>query len=55
MSHETFVYGSYGFFALVLAALVAWVWLDAATTRRTLRKLEEQGVKRRSDRNGDGA
>lgn len=52
MSHEAFVFGSYGFSALVLGAVVAWIWFENATTKRTLRKLEEQGLKRRSDQAG---
>jgi len=49
MSHDAFVYLSYGSAFLVLGGLVIWLLLDRAATKRDLKKLEEAGARRRSD------
>jgi heme exporter protein D len=48
--HATFIFTAYGSAAIVLAALVLWVWLDYRAQRRALAALEAQGVTRRSAR-----
>jgi heme exporter protein D len=48
--HATFIFSAYGAAALVLAALVLWVWLDHRAQQRALAALEAQGVTRRSAR-----
>ncbi|MCB1520693.1 MAG: heme exporter protein CcmD [Hyphomicrobiaceae bacterium] len=48
--HAAYIWGSYGAVALVLAALVAWLWFDGRRQRRLLAELESRGVRRRSDR-----
>lgn len=47
--HDVFVYGSYGLGALIMAVLVAWLWIDRNATLKELARLEEMGVRRRSE------
>ena len=47
--HATFVLASYGLAALIMGGLIAWLWYDAGATKRELKRLEEQGLRRRSD------
>ena len=53
-SHTAFVLLSYGAAFLVLAAMLAWLFIDRAATRRELERLERAGFKRRSDTGEDG-
>jgi len=46
--HIDFIAAAYAAGAVVIAALIAWVTLDYRAQRRTLAKLEMQGVSRRS-------
>jgi heme exporter protein D len=48
--HATFIVTAYGAAAIMLAALVLWVWLDYRVQQRALKALEAQGVVRRSVR-----
>ena len=48
--HGNFIVAAYAAAAIVLAALVLWVWLDYRAQRRALAALEGQGVTRRSGR-----
>jgi len=48
MSHEAFVFLSYGATALTLAGLLIGIVLDGRARRRELAELEAQGVRRRS-------
>ncbi|SOE16852.1 heme exporter protein D [Hoeflea halophila] len=48
MSHEAFVFLSYGASAVTLAGLLAAILLDGRARRRELAELEAQGVRRRS-------
>jgi len=48
--HAGFIWASYAAVAVVLAALVAWLWWDGARQRRLLGQLEARGVRRRSAR-----
>lgn len=48
MSHTAFVLASYGFAALIFAALLGWLLFDRRATIRRLAELEEAGVRRRS-------
>lgn len=50
--HLHFVYVSYGLAALILGGLIAWLWWERNATVDQLRKLEDNGMRRRSD---DGA
>jgi heme exporter protein D len=47
-----FIVAAYAVTAFVIAALIAWVVLDHSAQRRLLGDLEEQGVTRRSWRQG---
>ncbi|TCD15875.1 heme exporter protein CcmD [Oricola cellulosilytica] len=49
MTHFQYVLTSYALTALVLAGLGLWLWLDARARRRELARLEESGVRRRSE------
>lgn len=48
--HAGFIWASYGAVALVLVALVVWLWLDGQRQRRLLDEFEKRGVRRRSNR-----
>ncbi|MDI6835913.1 MAG: heme exporter protein CcmD [Rhizobiaceae bacterium] len=48
MSHEFYIYVSYGVTGLVILALIGWVWLDGRARQRELKELEAAGVRRRS-------
>ena len=51
MDHAFYVYGSYGFAALTVIALISWTWIDGRLRRRELAALEASGIRRRSQRN----
>ena len=48
MTHFGFILASYLMAAGVVAALVAWVLLDARGLNKRLAELEAQGIRRRS-------
>ncbi len=48
--HSGFIIAAYAMAAVTIAALVAWVWLDYRTQKRTLAEFEARGVMRRSER-----
>jgi heme exporter protein D len=48
MSHAFFVYGSYGFAAVLVAAVIGWTWLDGRLRQKELAALEASGIRRRS-------
>ncbi|MBO9100181.1 MULTISPECIES: heme exporter protein CcmD [unclassified Rhizobium] len=50
MDHAFYVYGSYGFAALTVIALISWTWIDGRLRRRELAALEASGIRRRSQR-----
>ncbi|KRB62792.1 hemagglutination activity protein [Rhizobium sp. Root708] len=54
MTHAFYVYGSYGFAALVTVAVTIWTWADGRARRRELSALEASGIRRRSARAKDG-
>ncbi|MGZ2407392.1 heme exporter protein CcmD [Rhizobium ruizarguesonis] len=50
MTHDFYVYASYGFAALVTIAVTAWTLADGRARRRELAALEAAGIRRRSAR-----
>lgn len=48
MDHAFYVDLSYGFAALIVAALICWTWLDGRGRKRELAELEAAGIRRRS-------
>ncbi|MBC7311773.1 MAG: heme exporter protein CcmD [Rhizobium sp.] len=48
MSHAFYIYLSYGVSALIILAVVAWVWLDGRARQAELKALEAAGIRRRS-------
>ena len=48
MDHAFYVYGSYGFAALTVFAVIAWTYVDGRLRRRELAALEASGIRRRS-------
>ena len=51
--HADFIVASYAVTTFVVAALVAWIFVDFSTQRRILGDLGDQGVTRRSQRKND--
>jgi heme exporter protein D len=49
MTHLGYILAAYLASALVLGGMVAWVLLDLATQKRRLRRLEDNGLRRRSE------
>jgi heme exporter protein D len=50
MSHPFYVFGSYGFAAIVVIAVIGWTWIDGRLRQRELAALEASGIRRRSQR-----
>ncbi|MDK4719709.1 heme exporter protein CcmD [Rhizobium sp. CNPSo 3968] len=50
MTHPFYVYGSYGFAAVMILAVIACTWIDGRLRRRELAALEASGIRRRSQR-----
>ena len=48
--HASFIIAAYAIAVLVVAALILWVELDNRTQRRRLKRLQAQGVTRRSEK-----
>jgi heme exporter protein D len=48
MTHAFYVYSAWGISAVVLAALIGLIWLESGRLRRELKRLEAQGIRRRS-------
>lgn len=49
MTHEQYVFVSYALTAAVLGGIGLWLWLDRRGRLAELKRLEEAGVRRRSD------
>ncbi|CAN7453308.1 heme exporter protein CcmD [Rhizobium rhizogenes] len=48
MTHPFYVYGSYGFAAAMIIAVIAWTWIDGRLRRKEMAVLEASGIRRRS-------
>ena len=48
--HADFIVAAYGIAVMVVAALIGWVALDYRAQKRSLERLEERGITRRSER-----
>ncbi|WP_131873562.1 MULTISPECIES: heme exporter protein CcmD [unclassified Bradyrhizobium] len=53
-SHAWYVYGSYGFAAVVTVAVTLWTWSDGRACQKELAALDASGIRRRSARPKDG-
>jgi heme exporter protein D len=49
MTHLGYIVAAYSAAALVLAAMVLWVVLDLRAQKEKLRRLEEEGLRRRPE------
>jgi heme exporter protein D len=52
--HAAFIVGAYAVAILIIAAMIAWIFLDHRRQMHTLSELEARGVTRRSDRTSAG-
>jgi heme exporter protein D len=52
-SYAFYVYGSYGFAAVVTIAVTLWTWTDGRARQKELAALEAAGIRRRSARPRD--
>jgi heme exporter protein D len=50
MSHMAFVVTSYGIAAVALAITIGWILIDQRILKNELKRLETQGVRRRSEK-----
>jgi heme exporter protein D len=48
MSHAFYVYSAWGISVVVLAVTIGWIWLESGRLQRELKRLEAQGIRRRS-------
>lgn len=48
MSHDFYIYTSYGVSAAIITILCLWVWLDGRARQKELTALEAAGHRRRS-------
>ena len=46
--HSFYVYSAWGIAAVVLIAVTGYTWLESLRLRRELKRLEAQGIRRRS-------
>ena len=53
--HAAFIVGAYAVAVLIVAAMIAWVWVDHRRQLKILAELEARGVTRRSERAGEGS
>ncbi|WP_137157219.1 heme exporter protein CcmD [Rhizobium sp. FKL33] len=53
MTHAFYVYASWGAAALVLLGVIAATWLDSRKLQADLKRLEAQGIRRRSAAGSD--
>lgn len=51
-AHGLYVAAAYAVSTLALAGLILWIVLDQRARKRELIELEENGIRRRSDRSG---
>jgi heme exporter protein D len=49
MTHLGYILGAYLASATVLIGMIVWVMLDLAAQKRKLRRLEDAGLRRRSE------
>ncbi len=49
MTHAGYILAAYLATAAVLAGMIAWVALDLRAQKRKLRRLEDEGLRRRSE------
>jgi heme exporter protein D len=48
MSHAFYVYSAWGISIVVLAIATGWIWFESGRLQRELKRLEAQGIRRRS-------
>jgi heme exporter protein D len=48
MTHAFYIYSAWGISAAVLAGVIGFTWLESGRLQRELKRLEAQGIKRRS-------
>jgi heme exporter protein D len=53
--HSSFIVAAYAVAVLIVAAMIAWVWVDHRRQLKILAELEARGVTRRSERAGEGS
>jgi len=51
--HAAFIVSAYAVTILIVAAMIAWIFIDHRRQMRTLSELEARGVTRRSDRGNE--
>lgn len=48
MSHAFYIYASWGITAVVLAVVIGHTWLESRKLQSELKRLDAQGIRRRS-------
>ncbi len=48
MDHGFYIGMSYGLTGLIVAGLIAWIWLEGRARNREIAELEALGIRRRS-------
>jgi len=48
LDHSFYVYASWGITILLLVAIVGYTWAESLRLRKELRRLDAQGIRRRS-------
>ncbi|WP_436014143.1 heme exporter protein CcmD [Rhizobium sp. LjRoot254] len=48
IDHSFYVYSAWGIAILVLLAVTSYTWIESLSLRRELKRLEAQGIRRRS-------
>jgi heme exporter protein D len=52
--HAAFIVSAYAVTILIVAAMIAWIFIDHRRQMRSLSEFEARGVTRRSERAGEG-
>jgi heme exporter protein D len=48
--NESYVLASYALTFVAMIVIIGWVWIDSRARWSELKRLEEQGIRRRSDK-----
>lgn len=48
IDHSFYVYSAWGIAVIILIAVTGYTWLESLRLRRELKRLEAQGIRRRS-------
>jgi heme exporter protein D len=54
VSHAFYVYSAWGLSVVVLTFMIGFIWFESGRLQRELKRLEAQGIRRRSAQSASG-